>query len=421
MMFNKSYLPIIAGLILVIAEARPMMALSPQEVGQVVKPSIVRIVTTKGSASGTIIKQQGQKYTVLTTSRIVAGQSQISIVTSDGKKHTAIATSDRIPSQGLELAVLRFSSNQTYKAAAIADTISLSISDNSSNIFIAGYPQATRTITAPVYSLRSGNTQKKLTSTLKGGYTLVYKANLLPGMEGGGIFDNNGVMIGVNGYSVSKTDRPDAINSTISFQEGSYVGISISAFTALASSRSSGDYTPPPSSGGVPSVTDMQATAGKVADTMLLLDAEQNLQSGRYRQALEGYDSYVKKYPKQGLGYGHRGNAKFTMGDKRGAIADYDVAFKLDPTLVQVLKNRAIAKSSLGDKAGALQDAERAVQIKPNDPEYVYLLGIAYYENGRKADAIKQLQQAAILYQQQGNVSEAKKTAAIIKQLQEGR
>jgi serine protease Do len=233
MILAKSYLSVTLGLALVVLEVAPAVALSPQEIGQVVKPSIVRIITDTGSASGTIIKQQGLRYTVLTTSRIIDG-SLLKIITSDGNSHSVIKSNDYIPSSGIELAVLRFNSKKTYKAATVSDPIAPSTGINSSNIFIAGYPQSTETITSPVYSLRTGTQKKSI--TLKGGYTMSYKANLLPGMEGSGIFDSNGVMIGVNGYSLKETNRPDAINPSISFQDGSFAGIAISAFTSLASS-----------------------------------------------------------------------------------------------------------------------------------------------------------------------------------------
>jgi serine protease Do len=420
MIFAKSYLSVTMGLALVIFEVAPAVALSPQEIGKVVKPSIVRIITDTGSVSGTIIKQQGLRYTVLTTSRIVNGASPIKIITSDGNTHSIIKSSDYIPSPGIELAVLRFNSKKTYAAATVSDPISFSTVINSSNVFIAGYPQSTETITSPVYTLRTGS--QKQSVTLKGGYNLSYKANLLPGMEGGGIFDSNGVMIGVNGYSLRETNRPDAVNPSISFQDGSFTGIAISAFTSLPSSRSNGDYTPPPNSAGenlnpAPDVNALQAT---FADIQILGQAGEHLQRGRYQQAIQGYTTYISNHPKEGLAYGYRGNAKLKAGDKRGAIADYDMAMLLNPSLVEVLRNRAIVKASLGDRAGALADAEKTVQIKPNDPEYLYLLGLAYFENGRRAESVKVLTQAANFYQQQGNSSQATKVNGIIERIKRG-
>jgi serine protease Do len=420
MMLTKSCLIVTVGLALVTLELPLAVALSPQEVGQVVKPSIVRIITDTGSVSGTIIKQQGLRYTVLTTSRIVDGTSPIKIITSDGNTHSVIKSSGYIPSSGVELAVLRFSSKKTYKAATVSDPISVSTGVNSSNIFIAGYPQSTETITTPVYSLRAGTQKQSI--TLKGGYTLSYKANLLPGMEGGGIFDNNGVMIGVNGYSLKATNRSDAINPSISFQDGSFAGIAISAFTSLAASRSSGDYTPPPSSTGenpttAPDVNALQAT---FADIQILGQAGEHLQQGRYQQAIQGYSTYISSHPKEALAYGHRGNAKLKAGDKQGAIADYDMAIILNPNLAEVLRNRAIARASVGDRAGALADAEKTVQIQPNNPDYLYLLGLAYFENGRRAESVKILTQAANFYQQQGNRSQAAKVNGIIDRLTRG-
>jgi serine protease Do len=420
MILAKSYFSVTVALAWVLLEVVPAIALSPPELGQAVKPSIVRIITDQGSASGTIIKQQGLRYTVLTTSRIVDGTAPIKIITSDGNSHLVIKSGDYIPSVGIELAVLRFNSKKTYKAATVSDPISLSTGINSSNIFIAGYPQSTETITSPVYSLRMGTQKQSI--TLKGGYTLSYKANLLPGMEGGGIFDSNGVLIGVNGYSLKETNRPDAINSSISFQDGSFAGIAISAFTSLAASRSNGDYTPPPNSAGDnPNPTpDVNALRATFADIQILGQAGEHLRQGRYQQAIQGYSAYISSHPKEALVYGYRGNAKVKAGDKRGAIADYDMAMTLNPSLAEVLRNRAIVKASLGDRAGALADAEKTVQIQPNNPEYLYLLGLAYFENGRRTESVKILTQAANFYQQQGNTSQATKVNGIIDRIKRG-
>jgi serine protease Do len=420
MIFTKSYLSVTLGLALVILEVAPTVALSPQEVSQAVKPSIVRIITETGSVSGTIIKQQGLRYTVLTTSRIIGGTAPIKIITGDGNSHYVIKSSEYIPSVGIELAVLRFNSKKKYKAATVSDPISVSTGIKSSNVFIAGYPQSTETITTPVYSLRTGTQKQSI--TLKGGYTLSYKANLLPGMEGGGIFDSNGVMIGVNGYSLKETNRPDDINPSISFQDGSFAGIDISAFTSLASSRSNGDYTPPPNSAGDnPNPTpDVNALRATFADIQILGQAGEHLRQGRYQQAIQGYSTYISSHPKEALAYGHRGNAKLKAGDKQGAIADYDMAMILNPSLADVLRNRAIAKASVGDRAGALADAEKTVQIQPNNPEYLYLLGLAYFENGRRAESVQVLTQAANFYQQQGNTSQATKVNGIIDRIKRG-
>jgi serine protease Do len=420
MIFAKFCLSVTVGTAFLVLEIAPAIALSPPEISQAVKHSIVRIITDTGSVSGTIIKQQGFRYTVLTTSRIIDNTSRIKIITSDGNSHSIIKSGDYVPSSGVELAVLRFNSKKTYKSVTVSDPISLPTGINSNNIFIAGYPQSTETITSPVYSLRTGTQKQSI--TLKGGYTLSYKANLLPGMEGGGIFDSNGVMIGVNGYSLKETNRPDAINPNISFQDGSFTGIAISAFTSLPSSRSNGDYTPPSDFTGENSnsAPDVNALRTTFADIQILGQAGEHLRRGRYQQAIQGYSTYISSHPKEALAYGHRGNAKLKAGDKRGAIADYDMAMILNPSLAEVLRNRAIAKASVGDRAGALADAEKTVQIQPNNPEYLYLLGLAYFENGRRAESVKVLTQAAIFYQQQGNISQATKVNVVIERIKRG-
>jgi tetratricopeptide (TPR) repeat protein len=412
MISAKSYLPIAAGLAFVIFELAPAMALSPQEIGQVLKPSIVQIVSDKSiTVSGTIIQHQGSHYSVLTTSRILDGKSPIKIITSDGNNHAVVETGDYLAIPGIELAVLRFNSNQEYKPAILAQPISLTSDKNSSSIFIVGYPQSTETITTSVYTLRSA------TPTTGGGY----KANLLPGMEGGGIFNSSAVMIGVIGHSVSETNRPDTVNSSINFQDVFFKGIPLSAFTSLPASRSNGDYIPPTNfAGAIDTSNTIAASQAFFADAQILAQAGNHLRRGRYQQAIEGYSTYIASHQKEGVAYAHRGNAKFKAGDKQGAIADYDMAFALDPTLTDVLRNRAIAKAALGDRAGALADAEKTVQIKPNEPEYAYLLGLAYFENGRKADSIKLLMQAADLYQRQGKISKAIKTNSIIDRIRKG-
>ncbi len=169
-----------------------------------------------------------------------------------------------------------------------------------------------------------------------------------------------------------------------------------------------------------PSAAEIQAARANVrrAQSNTTLNAAQsNYDQGKYREAIAIYDQYIQGHKQDATAYAGRGNARFALGDKQGALGDFDRALQLDPKLVPVLRNRAITKVNLGDKPGAIADLRRAVQLQPQDAELHYLLGLGLYEQGDRLAAKQSLQKALGLYQAQGNTTKVQKITAILRKI----
>ena len=71
----------------------------------------------------------------------------------------------------------------------------------------------------------------------------------------------------------------------------------------------------------------------------------------------------IRLKPDDAEAYNNRGNAKFDLGDKQGAIADYNQAIRLKPDYALAYFNRGVAKYELGDRQGALNDFRQAAPL----------------------------------------------------------
>ena len=84
------------------------------------------------------------------------------------------------------------------------------------------------------------------------------------------------------------------------------------------------------------------------------------------------------------IDYNNRANAKYDLGDKRGAIDDYTEAIKLKTDYASAYYNRGNTKANLGDKEGALIDLQKSAQLYQAQGDN------QWYQNAIKAiDSIK--------------------------------
>lgn len=165
----------------------------------------VRIIGSQGTGSGVIIKRQGQTYTVLTCKHVLDDQSNgYTVLTADGQRH---------PSQWLravefgnkDLAVVKFTSNQTYRVAAIASN-SLSIEDL---VYASGFPSwqsinssavaDTRDWGMRAFRITRGKVAMLPKKSLQEGYQIGYTNDVEQGMSGGPVLNQSGQLIGING------------------------------------------------------------------------------------------------------------------------------------------------------------------------------------------------------------------------------
>ncbi len=150
------------------------------------------------SGSGAIVNRQGTIYTVLTTKTVVSGSGPYEVVTSNGRRY-------QINPQGVillplvDLAVLQFTSSETYPVAQLAEP-----SDSQIYLTVANQPQTTL--------FAAGNLVSTAGSNLSNGYDLLYNSPLQSAGSGGLVVDRWGRLIGIQGRF--NTQSP-TVNSAI--------------------------------------------------------------------------------------------------------------------------------------------------------------------------------------------------------------
>ena len=109
-----------------------------QQVSAIANLVTVRILSDSVSGSGVIIQRQNQTYTVLTNNHVVADNQDktYQVLTADGQIH--IAKWLRSSQFGkVDLALVQFTTSQSYRVAEIANSNQLSVGDA---VYAAGFP-----------------------------------------------------------------------------------------------------------------------------------------------------------------------------------------------------------------------------------------------------------------------------------------
>jgi tetratricopeptide (TPR) repeat protein len=134
--------------------------------------------------------------------------------------------------------------------------------------------------------------------------------------------------------------------------------------------------------------------------------------------AIDDFNLAIKFNPNLAKAYYNRGIVRNDLGDKPGAIDDFNLAIKFNPNYAQAYNNRGVVRDELGDKPGAIDDFNLAIKFNPNDAYAYYNRGIVRNELGDKQGAIDDFQQAANLFQQQGNTEGYQKVLEVLRKIQ---
>lgn len=176
-------------------------------------------ITNQSNGSGVIIAHQGNTYYVLTAKHILCtnlnkpeceANGQHQIVTPDGKIHKMDSQTVQVPAAGIDLAIVKFTSDRAYTIATLGDY-------NWGNqwVFISGFanheqPKNSKInciLTAgKVFSKEQADFVVKDVSSLQGGNQLVYTNSTYPGMGGGAVLDSQGRLIGIHTGTESEVD-----------------------------------------------------------------------------------------------------------------------------------------------------------------------------------------------------------------------
>jgi tetratricopeptide (TPR) repeat protein len=353
------YTPAILGLAfgMVLTLGDRVLALSPSEVGKVAKQVTVAIKSTASEyGSGVIIQRQGNTYTVLTAAHVLRNSgATYNLTTPDGQTHQLqAATVKKFPSQ-VDLAVAKFTSDRTYPIAKIGDSNSV-VEGNTA--FVSGYPAPTAAINLSVYVFRKGDVVANSSRPLDGGYALIYSANTLPGMSGGGVFNDRGELIATHGRGdISTNYNADANNPNVRFKTGNDLGIPVNTFRQLATQLAIDLGT------STPAIAVKTTNTPKAGD--YILSAENKSRQSDYRGAIADLTRAIAIDPRSAEAYISRAEAQISQGKAKEANDDANRALKLKPNAAKAYVVRATARIGLSDLAGARADASRALQLNP--------------------------------------------------------
>ncbi|WP_165790235.1 tetratricopeptide repeat-containing S1 family peptidase, partial [Cuspidothrix issatschenkoi] len=405
------------------------------------KQITVRIDSSSGdNGSGVIIAKQGDIYTVLTAAHVVCKPpdkvgscepNTYTILTVDGKQYCVEPSTIKLgvdgkqycvkPStikleEGVDLAVVKFTSQENYQVATLAN---YPIKDYE-YMFTAGYPKLGekkspwRFTLGQIYSKEEGllrTTKSDFISnslgtaqaavSLTGGYELVYTSITFGGMSGGPVLDSQGRVIGIHG----RTEGEAAIDNNSSSQEtiqlGNSLGIPISTFLALATRLNTQaqkvESSPPPEL-NQQKVKSIQTAILSVDVSQSNTTASQWLARGnqlwrlrRYPEAIQAFEAAIKQKPEFiHLAYYGKGLALYSSGKGSEAITAFEQAVKFKPEFVPAWNNLSVAYRESNQLDKALVAINEAIQLQPNNPnlynqKYLVLGALKNYKEAAAA------------------------------------
>ncbi|MDA7435790.1 tetratricopeptide repeat-containing serine protease family protein [Synechococcus sp. AH-601-C19] len=313
-------------------------------VARIAKAITVRIEgSTQGS--GVIVKQEGNRYTVLTAWHVVSGNQpgeEVGIYTPDGKQHQLEQGSIQRLGQ-VDMAVITFSSPGAYEVASVGHVKSVS---SGNPIFVSGFPLPTSSVPASIWRFLKGDVVANATVAIPDGYQLLYSNPTLPGMSGGSVLNSQGRLVGIHGRS--ERDDQVSMSSGKAVSTGTNQAVPISYYRQF-------------NTGQTVVAANTQATS---ADDYLAQAKAVLNKRGQERKVIRLSSQALSIQP-SARGYSYRGIAKIGLKDYQGAISDYNKAIEINPNYSDAYTNRGIARSRLADYLGAIDDSSQAIKIDP--------------------------------------------------------
>ncbi len=403
----------------IMLSATASWGLSATEVAKIAKGVTVRIESDNSQGSGAIIQQQAGQYLVLTAAHVVREtQAKYAVVTSDDRRYQLTPAAIQIL-PGVDLAVVRFTSQQRYLVPQLGDANS---STEGTTTYVSGFPMGTEAIDQAIFSFTDGKVTANSNKPLKNGYAIIYSNNTLPGMSGGGVFNDRGELIAIHGKGdVDTKIQTSEINPNVRIKTGFNLGIPINTFRQLVAKIGINmGKNPVVATNTQPQADDFILSgfdrvsksdlAGSVVAFTKAIELKPKLVTPRFwrgscrllmgdaRGAIEDLSAAIILNPKKLEAYIYRGAAYAKLGDRPQAIADLNQAASLSPQSDVVYGNRCGLKFQLNDFTGAIADCNRAITISPKNSFYYSSRGLVKVKLGDKKGAIADLQIAAKLY-----------------------
>ena len=426
------------------------------------------------NGSGTIVGKEGNTYSLLTACHVVATGCKSEnlmnnwvITLPDGEKIVVKSGKEAVTilNPAIDVAVIRFTSNKNYAVATIGNYTTR----GKQWLFMTGFPgkdqSKQRLLTAGTLKAKDEaafNTKDKY--SMDNGNELVYTNQSSRGMSGGGVFDTEGRLVGVN--TASEDDTLGGKEVSVGYS----LGVPITTFLGIAEVAKFSTQNFPKVANSAVEVNDKEIqqiktqlfrfqlpqSGATVADWVNYGNAL--WRAGEFTEAVKAFDraiSLLEKdrsrgtlaqvYYAKGLALSHFSESLFFTNFQKAAekreeaLTAFQQATKTDPTfsnawrwqgaILRFLRRypealiayeNAIAK---GDKTDfvpyvgrgnmlrelkrypeALVSYERAINLKPTHPWAYSGRGDLYEKKGEKELALKDYNQAIKLNPQDASV-----------------
>jgi Trypsin-like peptidase domain/Tetratricopeptide repeat len=361
--------------------ANQAFAKTSEQIEEIAKAVTVEIRLNQAQTvgSGIIIKRQGSLYTIITNRHVVCGKGLCSTLPDSETYTLGFSRGERlnIPTQAvklvrwnLDLAVIQFRSSRPLPIAQVASPGSLKVGGQ---VFTSGYPWQ-----KPGFSFNSGTAIAVVNRRLhgdNGGYTIIYNAETQPGMSGGGVFDENGLLVAIHGRGDRYQENTEDIENDFTGQSavGSKIGLNrgipirwvLESITAQDIQRS------PISSQRSSSKADEHFVVG----FNKWIDPGSDKRAGR-QEAIQGFSQAIRLKPRYKMAYFMRGYAFEQIEQYVRALSDLNKFILLDPQSADVYHLRGRLKHlRLNDNQGAIADFEKAISINPGYSDGWYSRG----------------------------------------------
>ena len=329
-----------------------------------------------GFGSGVIIERSGNQYTVLTAMHLfedIDSENPFTIRTADYSFYKVNKESIQ-QIENLDLAIFSFKTDKDYKKANFSN---ISILKKDDVLFSSGFVDSN-------FYFQKGKLIASSNLKVKDGNQLIYTSKVVPGMSGGGIFDNYGKLVGINTMSNSKSFQDKSFSYSVGVPNSFFINFKNgNPFFYDKKLITFDDYL----------VKSTELSSGKGNSKLIInlldkkpkfVDNDSNSVSSWYFyhrlcsansdlndniSALKNCLNAIEIQPLDSTALLNYGIAQSNLNDDYGAISTFNSYLKIDPNKYSFLLYRALSKGKIKDFKGGLFDLNRAIEIEPDKEE----------------------------------------------------